>query len=166
MDFVTGNVDNYLHEAAMANDPPSGTFYHPNGSARLGSLGVHEHWNNDSEKQYTRNLGTGDGIELVQVIHEWGETGPTSVDSYPDKHDFIIFPNPATDIVNVRLSDQTEGNVEIMIFDIKGALLYNENTVKKSYDFIHEIDVAGFSGTLILKLKINNLLFQGLILKL
>jgi hypothetical protein len=60
------NMDNYLHEAALADNPPSGTFYDPEGDGtRLGSLGVHEHWNNPVDKQYSRNLGTGDGIELV-----------------------------------------------------------------------------------------------------
>ena len=61
-------VDDYLHEAALANDPPSGTFYdpdHPHADQRLASLGVHEHWNNAEEKKYSRNLGTGEGIELV-----------------------------------------------------------------------------------------------------
>ncbi len=29
------------------------------------SLGVHEHWNNPVDKQYSRNLGTSEGIELV-----------------------------------------------------------------------------------------------------
>ena len=28
---------------------------------------MHEHWNNPVEKKYTRNLGTGNGIELVMV---------------------------------------------------------------------------------------------------
>ena len=61
------NCDNYLHEAALANNPPSGTPYKPNGVA-LGSLGVHEHWNNAVAKQYSRNLGTnGTGIELVTL---------------------------------------------------------------------------------------------------
>ncbi|MHC4546741.1 MAG: DUF362 domain-containing protein [Planctomycetota bacterium] len=66
---VTGSVDNYLHEAALANDPYSGTFYDPDHSGdvqRLPSLGVHEHWNNAIDKQYTRNMGTGNGIELLQ----------------------------------------------------------------------------------------------------
>jgi hypothetical protein len=61
-------VDDYLHEAALAADPPSGTFYdpdHPGPLHRLTSLGVHEHWNNPAAKQYSRNLGTGPGIELV-----------------------------------------------------------------------------------------------------
>lgn len=65
-----GGVDDYLHEAALAADPPSGTFYDPNHATptqRLASLGVHEHWNNPQEKKYSRNLGTGDGIELIQV---------------------------------------------------------------------------------------------------
>lgn len=58
----------YLHEAALANDPPSGTLYDPeNDGIPLESLGVHEHWNNPTDKQYSRNLGTGEGIELVQA---------------------------------------------------------------------------------------------------
>ncbi len=63
-------VDDYLREAASADNPPSGTFYdpdHPNNVKRLPSLGVHEHWNNLSEKKYSRNLKTGGGIELVTV---------------------------------------------------------------------------------------------------
>jgi hypothetical protein len=63
---VTGHVDNYLHEAALADRPPSGTVYDPNGDGtRLASLGVHEHWNNPAEKKYSRNLGKSEGIELV-----------------------------------------------------------------------------------------------------
>ncbi len=59
-------TENYLHEAALADDPPSGTFYDPDGDGtRLESLGVHEHWNNSEDRQYSRNLGIGDGIELI-----------------------------------------------------------------------------------------------------
>ena len=63
-------VDDYLHEAALADDPPSGTFYDPDHAGdvkRLPSLGVHEHWNNPKDKQYSGNLGTGKGIELIAV---------------------------------------------------------------------------------------------------
>ena len=49
----------------------------------MASLGAHEHWNNATDKQYTRNLGTGDGIELlyrglgqsaagIPSLSEWG----------------------------------------------------------------------------------------------
>lgn len=60
------NADRHLHEAALANHPPSGVIYKPDG-VPLDSLGVHEHWNNAIDKQYSRNLGTGKGIELVAL---------------------------------------------------------------------------------------------------
>ena len=66
-------AEDYLHEAAQANRPPSGTFYdpdHPGNVTRLPSLGAHEHWNNPNDKQYSRDMGTGDGIELVAVRPE------------------------------------------------------------------------------------------------
>lgn len=63
-------TSDYLVEAAMADDPPSGTFYDPDHQGnvtRLQSLGVYEHWNNPTDKQYSRNLGTGKGIELIKL---------------------------------------------------------------------------------------------------
>ncbi len=63
-------TDDYLHEAAQADNPPSGTFYdpdHPTAMARMKSLGVHEHWNNPTDRNYSRNLGSGSGIELIRV---------------------------------------------------------------------------------------------------
>jgi uncharacterized protein (DUF362 family) len=63
-------AEDYLIEAAMADNPPSGTFYDPNHSTptqRLQSLGVLEHWNNSVDRKYSRNLGTGNGIELIFV---------------------------------------------------------------------------------------------------
>lgn len=68
------NCDNYLHEAALCNSGGgsssySGTVYKPDGT-NLTSLGVHEHWNNEVEKKYSRNLSpTGTGIELLP-LHE------------------------------------------------------------------------------------------------
>jgi hypothetical protein len=58
--------DYYLRESALAFDSPSGTIYDPEqDGTTLGSLGVMEHWNNAKDKQYTRNLGAGEGIELI-----------------------------------------------------------------------------------------------------
>ena len=65
---VRGNPDNYLHEAALAGKPPSGAVYDPEQDRQpLTSLGVHEHWNNATEKKYARNLGKAEGIELVAL---------------------------------------------------------------------------------------------------
>ena len=63
-------TNDYLIEAAKAESPPSGSFYDPDHEAnakRLASLGVYENWNNPKDMQYSRNLGTGEGIELVKV---------------------------------------------------------------------------------------------------
>jgi len=63
-------AEDYLHEAAVAGSARSGTVYdpnHPEPSRPLSTLGVHEHWNNPRDKQYSRNAGTGEGIELVAV---------------------------------------------------------------------------------------------------
>lgn len=65
---LQGGAEDYLHEAALAHEPPSGTHYDPEGDdVRLESLGVHEHWNNAQEKLYSRNLGLDTGIELVPL---------------------------------------------------------------------------------------------------
>ena len=66
---LVGNVDveNYLHEAAAADHPRSGTHYTDSAGRALKPLGVHEHWNNFRDKRYSRNLGKSEGIELVRV---------------------------------------------------------------------------------------------------
>jgi hypothetical protein len=65
---LQGGAEDFLHEAAEAGNPASGTFYDPGRTGvRLASLGAHEHWNNPTNKQYSRNLGTGQGIELVAL---------------------------------------------------------------------------------------------------
>ena len=80
----------YLHEAALIPDPCSGANYDPNHDGGLTeSLGVHEHWNNATDKKYSRNLDpiNGTGIELV--------TEPTIVgdfyrDGVVDFKDFAV----------------------------------------------------------------------------
>ncbi len=62
---LAANADNYLHEAALIGNPPSKTKYVSRGKDT--SMGVHEHWNNAVDKKYSRNLGTGQGIELYSV---------------------------------------------------------------------------------------------------
>ncbi len=81
--------DDYLHELALIPDPCSGTNYDPNDDGGLTeSQGVHEHWNNATDKQYTRNLGTGDGIELSTEVPASGDFDDSNdVDFY----DFAAF---------------------------------------------------------------------------
>ncbi len=61
-------VDDYLHQAADSKNWPEGIIYDPDNSGKpLASLGVHEHWNNAVDKQYSGNLGLTDGITLVSI---------------------------------------------------------------------------------------------------
>lgn len=50
--------DEYLREAAMIPDAPSGTIYKVDGKPLTAPLGLMEHWNNPTDKKYT-------GIDLV-----------------------------------------------------------------------------------------------------
>ncbi len=89
---LEGGAEDYLHEAALANDPCSGTFYDPDHGgnvARLASLGVHEHWNNPLDKQYSRNLDveSGTGIELVALD---ATAGDFDADGDVDMGDFAV----------------------------------------------------------------------------
>jgi hypothetical protein len=63
-------VDDYLHQTADSGNWPAGIVYAPNGDGIPipNTLGVHEHWNNPVDKQYSKNLGTGEGIELVKIF--------------------------------------------------------------------------------------------------
>jgi hypothetical protein len=63
-----GAVDDHLHQAADSKFWPEGITYDPeNDGTPIGSLGAHEHWNNKTDKQYSRNLGYDYGIELVST---------------------------------------------------------------------------------------------------
>lgn len=59
------NCDNYLKQAALGKNVQFGN-YCPNG-VPTGSLGVFEHWNNAHDRQYSRNLGKDEGIELKEI---------------------------------------------------------------------------------------------------
>ena len=119
--LTNGATDNYLHEAAQANNPPSGTYYAPSGdSVRLPSLGVHEHWNNAVDKKYSRNLGTGNGIELVQLQ-------PTPLTSVSEgagtPSAFVLlqnYPNPFNPSTTIGFSVLQSGSVLLDIFDLTG----------------------------------------------
>jgi hypothetical protein len=68
-------VDDYLHQGADSANWPEGIIYDPDKSGKaISSLGIHEHWNNPVNKQYSRNLDKSYGIELISIPGEI--TGP------------------------------------------------------------------------------------------
>ena len=124
--------DDYLHEAALANNPPSGTFYDPDHSGnlkRLPSLGVHEHWNNTKDKKYSRNLGTGEGIELVAITPaNTAKAGIIAPDAKVQKLSggFKFTEGPAVDAQgNVFFTDQPNNRIHKWSVDGKLSIFHD-----------------------------------------
>jgi hypothetical protein len=116
---LMGAVDDHLHQAASSDNWPEGFTYDPEGDGTpIGSLGVHEHWNNSSDKQYSRNLGYDYGIELV---------GPNSTGIHLSEAvagDLECYPNPFTDILNTEIDIQGDytGPVSFDMYSLDGRL--------------------------------------------
>jgi len=154
-------ADDYLHEAAQANNPPSGTFYDPDHSgnvSRLASLGAHEHWNNPTDKKYSRNLGTGAGIELVAVTAasraKQSIIAPgAEVELLADGFEFTE--GPAVDYKgNVYFTDQPNNRIHIWSTDGKLSLFGHSNPGRSNGLYFDE------HGNLLACADLNNQLWQ------
>ena len=94
------------------------------------SLGVHEHWNNSSEMEYSRDLGSGEGIELLKYFNLFTSISDNS-DVVPK--DFVLYnnyPNPFNPSTTIRFDLPESGHARLEIFDLNGRLvkvLVNEN---------------------------------------
>ncbi len=94
-------VDDYLHQAADQSLWPEGIVYDPdNDGVLIASLGVHEHWNDSLNKEYSRNLAIGDGIELIKA-HEW----IVGLEMKFGGNYLEVYPNPVTDWLWVKNAD-------------------------------------------------------------
>ena len=113
-------VDDYLHQAADSTNWPDSIQYDPeNDGTVLASLGTHEHWNDAINKQYTRNLGTGNGIELVQMVPT--TVAGREVTGLPDAFKlFANYPNPFNASTTIRYHIHELSDVSIDIYDIQG----------------------------------------------
>jgi hypothetical protein len=93
-----------------------------NDGTPIGSLGVHEHWNNATAMEYSRNLGTGNGIELVKLNvvasaaeKEVGLPGEVVLEqNYPNPF------NPST-VVGYRIP--VRGHVILKVYDAAGRVV-------------------------------------------
>jgi hypothetical protein len=113
--YIDG-ADDYILQAADPANWPAGIEYDPEGDGSvISSLGTHEHWNNATDKQYTRNLGTGEGIELVYLFQV-----PTGMIEPDMVREFGVFPNPVTSSATVRFHLNHAAEVSFEIYSPDG----------------------------------------------
>jgi hypothetical protein len=116
-------ADDYLVQAADSSYWPDDIEYDPeNDGTAIASQGVHEHWNDAANKQYSRNLGTGDGIDLVfmdmvtSVAEEKGGVARTFI-LHPN------YPNPFNGSTTISYQLQSPGFVKLEIYNSIGQMV-------------------------------------------
>jgi hypothetical protein len=119
-------TDDYLRQAAdSSNWTDSIPYYDPEGDGTPipWSLGVHEHWNNAVDKQYSRNINPDDsvGIELVRIESNAGiqedSKGQIST-NVPTLYQ--NYPNPFKNSTTIKYKVPVNSTVELSVYNITG----------------------------------------------
>lgn len=114
-------VDDYLLQAASSEFWPEGLQYDPeNDGTLLGSLGVHEHWNNASDRQYSRNLGKSEGIELLYLNQAQLSEVFEKPETVQSLRLFPNYPNPFNPTTTIHYELDRIGDVQIAIYSVSG----------------------------------------------
>lgn len=158
-------VDDYLHQAADPSTWPTQIKvgakttafggYRPNGDGvAITSLGVHEHWNNPTDKKYTRNLGTGNGIELKKVdgitpleAEPDPDPEPTGISNVTASYNLRLSPVPVRDVLTISVDDSNlKGTVSVRIYSVNGGLVYQKNFAGNYSSFNQQIGLEQLSS--------------------
>ena len=114
-------TDDYLLQAADPINWPAGIKYDPEGDGTLiKSLGVYEHWNNSTDKMYSRNLGIGEGIELKTIGIS------TSAHQLLSENDYSVYPNPFSNSIQLSLKNYSN-EVVLNIYNTNGLLIFHQS---------------------------------------
>ncbi len=167
--YTYGAVDDYLHQAADSLNWPTGIKYKPNGDGiAISSLGTHEHWNNASEKKYSRNINavSGKGIELYKISfampHTWDTAAPVIPNPDALSQQWLgevkVYPNPANDFVVISCNVTMPSILSIEIYDLQGKKIMvpvQNKPVQENNEFLCNTSVLS-SGTYFCHVMIEN----------
>jgi hypothetical protein len=135
-------ADDYLHQAADSANWADGIVYDPeDDGVVIPSMGVHEHWNNDIDKQYTRDLGIGDGIELLRYLITGLEDDPLI-----ECISVSVYPNPFTEKLSFKFQMASAAGVHLRIFTSDGKLVWSERRYAGKGNNLVHWDAGGLPG--------------------
>jgi hypothetical protein len=115
-------ADDYLHQAADSTNWPAGIKYDPDSTGvHIFSLGVHEHWNNATDKKYTRNLGTGTGIQLIGVEKSTTTSVASQESNTPEYFTlYQNYPNPFNPSTTIAYKLAQQSSVKVTVYNLQG----------------------------------------------
>ncbi len=156
-------ADDYLHQAADPENWPAGVVYDPEkDDSPLTSLGVHEHWNNHIDKQYSRNLGENKGIELY-IPGQTTAVDKLLINERRNPSLYSNYPNPFKNSTKIRYYIPGPSTVNLRIYNLQGQLiktLVNSNKPEGTYEVVWDKDgdhgSAVLPGTYVYKLNVRD----------
>jgi len=113
-------ADDHLEQAASSTCWPEDITYDPeDDDTPIPSLGVHEHWNNGTDRQYSRNLGEEEGIELISIL---GVQGGIAEDIATLIKPMLLqnSPNPFNNYTSIKYNIPQTANVKLIVHNVSG----------------------------------------------
>jgi len=118
-------VDDYLHQAASSDWWPEGITYDPEDDGTpVGSLGVHEHWNNPVDRQYSRNLKSDEGIELIYRKIEQDHT--SIIEHFNQGIEMKTYLSAGNTLLNIEFNQDLYERVAVKVYNVSGQLIQQE----------------------------------------
>lgn len=116
---LKNEIADYLLQCASSENWADGITYDPEGDGSpIGSLGVFEHWNNATDRQYSRNLGEdGTGVELKYV------SITTAIEAFVPEILVEVAPNPFHEYTVFRAQGKVSDRSELFLYNLSGQLV-------------------------------------------
>jgi hypothetical protein len=118
-------TEDFLHQAADSLNWATGILYDPenDGTILPRSMGTHEHWNNATEKKYTRNLGGDTGIELFTGVIDAVDDDASAGQLVTDFTLYQNYPNPFNATTNIYYTLSKPAQVNLSLHNASGQLV-------------------------------------------